>query len=224
MYFEYSRRARRLNISVRIDRGVRVAIPIGVTLQIAEQFLMKHREFVIRSLANLQSHKPPILHPEDWQLKTREHQLVIETSKQPEIVIRIAGSRILVKYPETLSVTNQHVQSAIRKGLLEAYRVEAKKYLPERLAELAQRHHLVYRQVFIKNLKSRWGSCSAKNNINLNLQLMRLPDNLIDYVILHELIHTGIKNHSTDFWRALENLVPDFQQQRSQLRGYYIFR
>ena len=222
MHYVRCHRARRLNISVRINRGVRVAVPVGISFPVAEQFLLKWRAFVIKSLAKLELHTPPVFHPGDRRLKTRKHQIVLTAGKQSEITIHTASSRILITYPESLSVTEPPVQDAIKVGLLTAYREEARDYLPCRLEELARCHQLLYRQVFIKNLKSRWGSCSAKNKINLNLQLMGLPDNLIDYVILHELTHTKIKNHSASFWRALENLLPDYQYQRNQLCSYFI--
>jgi predicted metal-dependent hydrolase len=222
VHYVRSRRARRINVSVKIGQAVRVAMPVGISLSVAEQFLMKQREFVIKSLAKLQVRTPPVFRPGDQRLKTRGHQLVIEICKQSEIAIRKTGSRILITYPASLAVTDPLIQDAIKKGLLTAYREEARNYLPRRLEELARRHQFLYQQLFIKSLKSRWGSCSAKNNINLNLQLMRLPDDLIDYVMLHELIHTKIKNHSASFWQALQNLMPDYQYQRNQLRGHFI--
>ena len=99
-------------------------------------------------------------------------------------------------------------------------RVRARKLLVERLSELARRHDLTYNRVFVKNQKTLWGSCSSANNINLNVNLVRLPDELRDYVILHELVHTRHKNHSKAFWRALNRLVGDGKQLQRQLRQY----
>ena len=114
---------------------------------------------------------------------------------------------LLVAYPEHHVVSNPIIQEAIRFGIEEALRVEAQAFLPGRLAWLAQQHQLRYNKVFIKNLKSRWGSCSAVNNINLNLHLMRLPDQLIDYVLLHELCHTREKNHGPNLWNTLNEVT-----------------
>jgi predicted metal-dependent hydrolase len=76
-----------------------------------------------------------------------------------------------------------------------------------RLKEMARIHHFNYRKVSIKNQKTKWGSCSSKNSINLNINLVRLPDQLRDYVILHELAHTRIKNHSKEFWEEMDKAV-----------------
>jgi len=99
-------------------------------------------------------------------------------------------------------------------------RIEAGKYLVERLNELCSRNGFKYHRVFVKNQKTRWGSCSVKNNINLNINLVRLPDHLMDYVILHELVHTKIKDHSKLFWEELSKFVEDPKTIDKQLRQY----
>jgi predicted metal-dependent hydrolase len=86
---------------------------------------------------------------------------------------------------------------------------EAKALLKNRLKELSEIYGFKYNKVFIRNQKTRWGSCSGKNNINLNINLARVSNELQDYVILHELVHTKIKNHSLRFWRELDKYVGD---------------
>lgn len=92
---------------------------------------------------------------------------------------------------------------------VERLRAEAKAYLPGRLAELAARYGFSYGKVFIKHNKSNWGSCSVRGNINLNLNLMRLPKDLQDYIILHELAHLRHANHGPLFHALLEHLCLD---------------
>ena len=92
--------------------------------------------------------------------------------------------------------------------------------LVDRLNYLAVKYGFQYNRVFIKNQKTRWGSCSGKNNINLNLNLVRLPDELIDYTILHELVHTRIKNHGQQFWAQLDRLLGDGRKLDRALNEY----
>jgi len=101
-------------------------------------------------------------------------------------------------------------------------RTEAKRKLIRRLKYLAGKHGLTYNRVFIRNQKTRWGSCSHKNNISLNMKLVKLPDELMDYVILHELVHTRVKDHSSGFWTELNRLVGNGKGIALRLREYDI--
>ncbi|HNY77099.1 MAG: DUF45 domain-containing protein [Sedimentisphaerales bacterium] len=99
-------------------------------------------------------------------------------------------------------------------------RTQARRQLLERLEHLARQHGFAYNKVFIKNQKTLWGSCSSHNNINLNVHLVGLPEELRDYVLVHELVHTRHKNHSRQFWETLNSIVGDGRKLQRQLRRY----
>ena len=99
-------------------------------------------------------------------------------------------------------------------------RAKAKRKLTRRLRHLAAKHGFTYDRVFVRNQRTRWGSCSHKNNISLNMKIVRLPEELMDYVILHELVHTRFMNHSSDFWAELNRLVGDAKGKASELKEY----
>ena len=98
--------------------------------------------------------------------------------------------------------------------------------LSARLNQLAGKYGFTYNRLFIRNQKTRWGTCSSRNNISLNINLLRLPQELQDYVMLHELAHTRHKNHSRDFWAEMDRLarrgglVGDAKKLRKQMRSY----
>jgi predicted metal-dependent hydrolase len=92
---------------------------------------------------------------------------------------------------------------------IESMRRQAKAELPVRLAELAARYGFVYNRVSIKHNATNWGSCSARNNINLNLNIVRLPDILRDYILLHELCHLRHHDHGQAFHLLLEHVCTD---------------
>ena len=96
----------------------------------------------------------------------------------------------------------------------------AKKILIERLNKISIDTGLFYNKVSIRNQKTRWGSCSSLNNINLNINLIKLPLRLIDYVIFHELVHTIEKNHSRKFWNLLNKYLPEAQNLNKELNNY----
>ena len=92
---------------------------------------------------------------------------------------------------------------------IEALRRQAKSELPQRLAELATRYGFTYNKVTIKHNSTNWGSCSTRNNINLNLNIVRLPKILQDYVLLHELCHLRHQDHGHAFHLLLEHVLTD---------------
>lgn len=120
--------------------------------------------------------------------------------------VRIVVRRRRRRLPETAEVAD--------------LRAKAKAFLPGRLRELAAENGFEYNQVRIKHNVSNWGSCSSKGNINLNLNLMRLPEDLRDYVMLHELCHLKHMNHGPEFHALLESVCPDHRTLRSRLRDY----
>jgi predicted metal-dependent hydrolase len=132
-------------------------------------------------------------------------------------------NRVYVLIPKDSNVKSTEVQMNIRKEIEKVFRKEANQHLPIRLSELAGKHNFNYNKVTIKNSKTRWGSCSGVNNINLNLHLMRLPDKLMDYVILHELAHTKIKNHQKEFWNLLDAVSGDAKGLDKELKKYHIY-
>ena len=86
-------------------------------------------------------------------------------------------------------------------------KIDAKERLTSRLRYLAGKHRFSFNKVSIRNQRTRWGSCSHKKNISLNIKLVLLPDELVDYVILHELVHTNVHDHSKRFWSELDKHV-----------------
>ena len=94
-----------------------------------------------------------------------------------------------------------------------ALRHEALRVLPKRLAALAARYGFSYTRVTVRDMRTRWGSCSSERRISLALSLMTLPEHLIDYVLLHELCHTVEMNHSQQFWLLMDR-VTDGQAQK----------
>lgn len=105
---------------------------------------------------------------------------------------------------------------------VERMRAQAKAELPPRLAALAALHGFQYKRVFIKNNRSNWGSCSSLGNINLNLRLVSLPEELQDYVMLHELCHLKYLNHSPQFHALLESVCPGHRALEKQIKQYKI--
>lgn len=104
---------------------------------------------------------------------------------------------------------------------------QAVEYIPKRVKYYAEKENFVYNKITIKNLVSRWGSCSTKGNLNFNCLLMLTPDYVIDYIVVHELCHLREMNHSEKFWAEVEKIIPDYQRAELWLKqngGNLIFR
>lgn len=86
-----------------------------------------------------------------------------------------------------------------------------------KIAEFNLFYNFKFGKVSIRNQRSRWGSCSKKGNLNFNYRLALVPDILVDYVIVHELCHLGEFNHSKDFWKLVEQTIPNYTELRKQL-------
>ena len=89
---------------------------------------------------------------------------------------------------------------------------QAVEYIPKRVKYYAEKENFVYNKITIKNLVSRWGSCSTKGNLNFNCLLMLTPDYVIDYIVVHELCHLREMNHSEKFWAEVGKIMPDYQR------------
>jgi len=105
-------------------------------------------------------------------------------------------------------------------NLVDIDKTKAKRKLTIRLRQLAEKHGFSCKRVSIRNQKTRWGSCSHNNSISLNMKIIRLPQELMDYVLLHELVHTRIKNHSSEFWAELDRYVGNGKAMASKMRRY----
>lgn len=203
--FRRSKRCKRLSIHVKPVKGVEVVFPPGYPIRKAVAFVESRKEWILQSLHKMKAYEIDYtLFDENTKFETRSFKLSIQKVQRNDVRLHLDKGVLNVYYPAHIKVQTPAVQEAIRFGIVEALRREAKRYLPARLDYFARLHNFSYQQLFIKNLKSRWGSCSSVNNINLNLHLMRLPNHLIDYVILHELCHTVEKNHGPGFWSLLD--------------------
>lgn len=221
--FRHSSRARHLSISVRPFVGVRVSIPIGMSYNSAIRLVTQKKLWIKKHLDKMKEfEKQQTMFDENSGYCTKQHKLDLRKADRKNISVRISSGKINVIYPTELNSDSKEVQTAIRTGIERALKVEAKQFLPEKVKELAVKFDFNYNNLTLKNIKSRWGSCSRKNNINLSIHLMRLPDHLINYVILHELVHTVHHNHSKRFWALLDKVTGSAKSLDKELRKYRI--
>ncbi len=166
--FNRSRRARRIIISVSPGKGVRVSVPMRVSVEKALDFVHKKQNWI------------------------RKHQAIIAQVENRKQALGI------------------HLQTIDKAA--------AAKTLKDRLDYLAREHGFKCGRVTVRQQKTRWGSCSPRNNISLNIKLVQLPAELMDYVILHEMVHTRVHNHSRKFWKELDKYVQNSKSVSRRLK------
>jgi len=202
--FTQNPRSRSIRLRVKPDQTIQVTFPVYVAFREALRFTEQHAEWIGRQKVKMERRTP--LFCEDQPVKTRTY--TISFQKHPgKFALKQTKDQIAVLYPEQHSLNDPEIVEKIRKVLTAVYRVEAREYLPGRLALLATKYGFRYAGVTIRNNSSNWGSCSSRNTISLNLHLMKLPDPLIDYILLHELAHIRVKNHGPKVWELLDTLT-----------------
>lgn len=206
--FKSDARCKRLSIRLKPFEGVSVLFPPEYSVRKALSFVEEKRAWILQNQSRMVEHeRMKTVFNENTKFRSRTFELRIESHQSDQLRMTLNDGILRVAYPYFMKVEDDRVQSAIRQGIEEGLRIEAKMMLPGRVRHFAGLHGFKVNKVFVKNLKSRWGSCSSVNNINLNLQLMRLPQHLIDYVVLHELCHTREKNHGPGFWKLLDRVT-----------------
>ena len=119
------------------------------------------------------------------------------------------------------AAAQQQVVASVKKLTVDEIRQLADKALeaiPERVKHYAPLVGVTYGRITIRNQRSKWGSCSSKGNLNFNCLLMLAPPQVIDYVVVHELCHRKEMNHSKDFWREVEKVLPNYLDQVKWLK------
>ena len=107
-----------------------------------------------------------------------------------------------------------------RNALIMWYRKEAAKIIREKAAEFAEKLSVNFMGIHIKDTKSRWGSCSSKGNLNFSWRLVMAPEQVLEYVVIHELCHLRYMDHSEKFWNLVSEFCPAYKQYRKWLRDY----
>lgn len=129
-------------------------------------------------------------------------------------------------YERKIQLDHQHRTIRAKRNLLDPttqerwYKAVARKHLLARTEELAARLNLPYHALYVRSQRKKWGNCSADKNISLNWRLIKAPMFVIDYLIVHELVHTLVMNHTNKYWTLLKSHYPDYKDAIGWLDKY----
>lgn len=194
-------------------------VPSGYNQALIPAIVMRHDAWIRRTAARIAPTRPAI--PEFME-SLPELITFACTGEEWRLMYRPGGTHridIQVSAPYILRVTGQVDNHRAVLVALELWvRRRASDHLEPWLRRLARELGFHLARVSIRSQRTRWGSCSARKTVSLNLRLMFLPERLVRYVLLHELAHTKHLNHSRAFWKLVETLDPDYRQAETQLR------
>jgi predicted metal-dependent hydrolase len=179
-----------------------------MSFALAEKFVEEKSEWIRKARAKaLAAEKSKTIFTDEGEFRTKFRSLKLLPEPRTNLKLNVTDKFIEIGYPESYDLRDERLQETIRKAMEHAWKIEAYEYLPKRMEQLATKHGLKFEGLTVKNSRSFWGNCSRDDYIVLSLHLMHLPDELIDYVILHELCHTVHKNHGERFWALLDKLT-----------------
>ncbi len=201
-----------IKLSVAPNGTLRVSMPLYAPVFLAKRFIASSRHDIRNMILPA---KQPVIE-QGMQIGKSHH---LETRAGSKIEATIHGRVIYLTVPERGDLNDPTTTQVLQPVVITAFRKEAKSYLPKRLSYLANIHGFSYERVRFSHASTRWGSCSSNGTISLNIALMRLDFELIDYVLLHELCHTKEMNHGQAFWQLVEKCDPDFKAHRKLLKA-----
>jgi predicted metal-dependent hydrolase len=195
-------RARRYLLALNPDGTARLVIPRRGSEAEALRFLERSEAWLLKRLAYWRSRSPePWVEGTRFLFRGEETSLRVE-KKESDLTLRFAD--------QTVSVP--HALPDYRDIVLAHLRRLAEREIPVRTRELALLHGVAIQRVTVRAQKTRWGSCSARGTISLNWRLIQAPPFVVDYLIVHELMHRREMNHSPRYWKLVAQAFPDYRR------------
>jgi predicted metal-dependent hydrolase len=205
-------RASRRTIALIVERdgSLTVRAPKRATLRDIEQFIHEKAGWILRTRERLQAipQRPgrKYIDGETFLFLGNEYPLKLVSPQRPALKF---------KDQFTLGKTSQNRAQAL---FTRWYKEQALQLFSERVAYYASLHGFHPKQVRISSARTRWGSCTSTGNLNFTWRLVMAPLEVIDYVVVHELAHLRVHNHSPKFWKLVESIDPHYKTRRKWLR------
>lgn len=201
------KKVKHARIKVDENKAVRIIVPDSFSDQEIDSLLHQKEKWIAEKLAYFNARAESI--------KLHSNQILFLGEKYSYYHFSDLKRKVIIN----------HEHKTIRSGLellnpavlAKWYRKQAREIILERLENYSQKHGFTYNKVFIRAQKSKWGNCSPKKNLSFNWRLIKAPLYAIDYIVVHELVHTHILNHTKQFWMKLKLIYPDYKKAVSWL-------
>lgn len=201
-------------LQVNSDATLTVKIPYGISMQYVERFINDKRSWIEKKQAEYNEQKvrykpKQYSQGEEYYFAGRKYELDIVPGSKARIALTTDGK---------LQISEKCLEAP--KHYIEwFYKQFAKKHIASRTHEIAEVFGYKFASIKINSAKTRWGSCSMRGNLNFSWRLVIMPEEMIDYVIVHELVHLEIKDHSRRFYTRMSELMPDHKRREKWLKA-----
>jgi predicted metal-dependent hydrolase len=214
--FELKRSRRRRSIGLKVDfTGLVVTASPRASVRSVREALQDNADWVLRKLEAWRRYMPPKVEWAQGALlpylgQSVSLNILLQSRRAPLPWLDLAGLNLTFTTPPSIE--------QIKAKVFDWYRGEARRYFPQRIDHLAAVAMIPAPRFFLSNAQSRWGSCTASGEIRLTWRLMKAAPSVIDYVAAHELAHLAHMDHSPRFWRRVEEIFPQYEIARDELR------
>lgn len=222
-------KTKRKTIGIIIDRNgeVRVHAPFHASKKQIYEVVRKKADWIERKVNEIKARNSKLI---CRQFVSGEKILYLGKEYILQVVEKDSGRSDVIVQEGTVIVyissrlSDESRKQTIKEALIKWYKQHFSEIVKERLENYSLQLKAAPIKVVIKNQKTMWGSCSKKGNINLNWKLVMAPVEIIDYVIVHELCHLKVMNHSKDFWNLVASVLPNCEKSRKWLKanGYML--
>ena len=219
-YSVVRRKRRKKTIQITLDaiEGVVVAAPLRASAETIREVVERRAGWIVRKSSE------SVLHPRQKQFESgeslpylgRQVRLFVEQAPVPGVSVRFDHWSFRLQVP--LGLNGDDRRPTIAKAVERWYRTRAEVRLGSRVERWANILGLVMPRVLTRDQRQRWGSCGPDGTLRFNWRIVMAEPSLMDYVVVHELLHTRIRNHSQDFWTAVASAMPDYRVRRQRLR------
>lgn len=219
IYYTIARSSRKtIGISISPNYGVKVSAPRIVSDKQIADVLRSKSSWIIEKLFYLETIKSEVplrkfIDGEMFSVLGKEYPL--KTIIQPQMTssVSISDNCLLVSLPQnTYNDNSENRTRLIQNLIVNWYKQFTLEVVSERISFFSKKLDVLPSNLIIKDLKSIWGSCTGKNVININWKIIMAPINIVDYLVVHELTHIKIKNHSKHFWGLAESILPNYKE------------
>lgn len=205
--------SRRSTYSLQITEDARliIKVPLYTDEKEINRIVNKHKRWITKKITLAK-----LINQRVKKYKFKEGEMLMYLGN-PYRLCFIQNQSELIVFNNKFNISSEYSSTA-KNIIINWYKARAREIFTERVEHYSKLYNFRFRKIKLSSALKKWGSCSTNGDINLTWRLVMAPLDVIDYVVVHELVHLKIKNHSKEFWKMVANILPDYQIQKAWLK------